>query len=137
TPGSTDQRGAPFVRSAGVAVDIGAYESQQLNLVVNTNADEDDGNFGPGDLSLREALRLTNANPGADTIAFSSFFKNTLVPRAITLVLGQLGVRDDVTITGPGAALLRIGGRNATRVFDVADFRNTVSRVTLSRLTIS
>src|SRR5207247_60047 len=103
--GSTDERGPPFVRIAGDRVDIGAYEAQSLSLVVDTTVDEDDGDFGPGELSLREALRLTNANPGADTIRFASFFNDPRRPRVITLALGQLAIRDDLTLTGPGSGV--------------------------------
>ena len=34
----TDQRDAPFVRVFGVGIDIGAYESQSLALVVDNTA---------------------------------------------------------------------------------------------------
>ncbi len=64
-PYTTDQRGVPFARVAGGTVDIGAYEAQALNLVVDTTADENDGNYAPGDLSLREAVEAANAIPGA------------------------------------------------------------------------
>ena len=69
-PLATDQRGVPFARIFGGTVDIGAYEAQTLHLVVDTTADENNGNYGPGDLSLRQAIALANANPGADTIGF-------------------------------------------------------------------
>ncbi len=56
-----DQRGAPFLRGVGTRVDIGAYERQtvaSLNLTVDTNVDENDGDYSAGDLSLREAIGL-------------------------------------------------------------------------------
>jgi len=61
-PAEFDQRGAPFVRlfddpaASGTGVDIGAYERQTvagLNLTVDTNVDENDGDYSAGDLSLR------------------------------------------------------------------------------------
>src|SRR5205085_5177034 len=35
------------------------------------NSDIADGDFSPGHLSLREAVNLSNANPGPDTITFN------------------------------------------------------------------
>ena len=55
-------------------IDIGAYERQTvpgLSLVVDTLADENDGNYSLGDLSLREAIGLANGSIGADTITFA------------------------------------------------------------------
>ena len=60
-----DQRGLPFVRvvdggAGGLRIDMGAFERQNLagTLVVDTTADESDGDFSAGDLSLREAVEL-------------------------------------------------------------------------------
>ncbi|MEJ2709538.1 MAG: CSLREA domain-containing protein [Anaerolineales bacterium] len=38
---------------------------------VNTTSDENDGSCSDGDCSLRDAIILANANPGADTIQFN------------------------------------------------------------------
>ena len=38
--------------------------------VVDTLADEDDRDYSPGDLSLREAIRMANDGPIANTITF-------------------------------------------------------------------
>ena len=59
-----DQRGEPFGRMVGGRIDIGAFEFQtptDLNLLVDTLADESDGDYSRGDLSLREAIELANA----------------------------------------------------------------------------
>src|SRR5438045_8503037 len=53
---ATDQRGAGRVGP----VDIGAYEFVPTNRLVDITADENDGNFAPGDLSLAEAIFLAN-----------------------------------------------------------------------------
>ena len=45
---TTDQRGVPFERIYGVAVDVGAYEAQSLSLLVDTPEDESDGDFSAG-----------------------------------------------------------------------------------------
>ncbi len=122
---TTDQRGGVFGR--GTAVDIGAYQRQTLALEVSTNWDAEDGNFGPGNLSLREALTATNANPGTDTITF----RNTLNNKTIVLRGGELVVAGDTTITGPGASLLTISGNAISRIFFVT------ATATISGLTIT
>ncbi|MDB5336917.1 MAG: conserved repeat domain protein, partial [Planctomycetaceae bacterium] len=76
-----DQRGTGFVRTfeqsgvtnatGGDGTDIGAYESSDLHLVVDITVDQDDGNYLAGNLSLREAIYLSNVNSGADTISFA------------------------------------------------------------------
>ncbi len=70
---TTDQRGAPFSRDDGNGVDMGAYERQSvagLRLVVDTVADENDGDYSAADLSLREAIGLANGSIGVDTVMF-------------------------------------------------------------------
>ena len=94
------------------------FEAQPLNLVVETAADENDGNPSPGDLSLREAIALTNANPAhVNTISFDPTVFDE--PQTTTLTNGQLTVTNGVTITGP-AASLTISGGNATRIFNIS-----------------
>ena len=110
----TDQRGAPFLRNSGGGVDIGAYERQtvaSLNLVVDTAADESDGDYSAGDLSLREAIGLANGSIGADTITFSPLFDTA---QTINLTSQMPTITDDVTITGPGQSLLKIDAGNGT-----------------------
>jgi hypothetical protein len=73
--------------------------------VTNTN------DSGAG--SLRQAISDANAAAGPDTITFS-------VTGTITLTSGQLGITDDLTIDGPGAANLAISGNNASGVLEVS-----------------
>jgi hypothetical protein len=133
---TTDQRGAPFTRFAGT-VDIGAYERQTvsgLSLVVDTTADENDGNYGPGDLSLREAVGLANGSIGPDTITFDPTVFAT--PQTITLTQGEMLIIDSLTITGPAAALT-ISGNNTSRIFDINDGNSaTTIEVTVGGLTL-
>ncbi len=129
---TTDQRGAPFLREDGSGVDMGAYEAQSLSLVVDTNSDVDDGDYSAGNLSLREAIKLANANPGADAITFgdgsgnggTDFTDGT--PDTITLAGTELPtITDAVTITGPGASLLTIDANHSSRIFNIDDGNNS------------
>ena len=106
-----DQRGGPFFTRVADGdgdgdprIDIGAVEQQSLRIVVDTLADEDDGNFSAGDLSLREALGVANRNPVHDMIEFDS----DLAGGSISLTLGELAIFDAVTIAGLGAGALTI-----------------------------
>jgi len=65
-------------------------------FIVSTTIDETDGNTTPGNLSLREALGLANADPGADTILFDP----GLSGGTIHLVQGALPVATDMEIDG-------------------------------------
>ncbi len=69
------------------------------------------------------------AAKSGDTIVFSP----SLNGQTITLTSGELLIRKDLTIAGPGAGELTISANNASRVFEVAQKEN----VTLSGLTIS
>lgn len=111
---TTDQRGTPFLRASG-SPDIGAYERQTLAISVSTTVDESDGDYSQGDLSLREALTLANANAGiADTIRFD-------IIGTIPLNGTQLSISDAVSITGPGANRLTIDAGNSSRIFSISD----------------
>ena len=135
-PLTTDQRGAPFVRSYGAGVDIGAFERQTVlvgPLVVNTAADETVS--APGVLSLREAIGLANAAPGS-TITFAPGVFGT--PQTITLTRGELpAVVANVTITGPGARLLAASGSDLYRILTIDDQASEVIDVTISGLTLT
>jgi fibronectin-binding autotransporter adhesin len=131
---ANDGRGGPFSRfsGAGGIVDIGAFEVQAtpVALVVNNTGDADDGNYGAGQLSLREAVRLS-ANPGADTITFAA----GLGP--VTLTTAELILRDATgatTISGPSGGTQVVtrstaGGTPQFRIFSLdpgasANFNN-------------
>ncbi|QEG34847.1 choice-of-anchor Q domain-containing protein [Bythopirellula goksoeyrii] len=103
-----DQRGEPFTRVFGGRIDIGAFEAQ--SFVVDTLVDESDGDYSPGDFSLREAIELANQIAGANTIEFDPLLTATAgpLPATILLTMGQLEITDSLTINGPGAELLTI-----------------------------
>ena len=126
-----DQRSFARNIPSGGTVDIGAFEFA-APIVVSTLVDESDGNISSGDLSLREALALAAAIPGADKITFaSSLFSSG--PATITLSLGELTLDSNVTITGPGADKLSISANNQTGVF----YENSGVTATLSGVKIT
>jgi hypothetical protein len=100
------------------------------NWVVDITDDEDDGNYAVGDLSLREAVRLANANPGNDTITFAPALTSTLTLNDELTLSDTSGT---TTITGPGADRLTISGGGTTRVF----FVNPGVTASLSGLTVA
>jgi hypothetical protein len=128
---TADQRGAPFTRTNGI-VDMGAFEVQPP-LIVDTTADVDNGNYAAGNFSIREAVRLANATPGADSIAFSSALNN----QTIALTSGELKITDAATISGPGPGLLTVSGSNLSRIFNVDNGVTAFIIVTISGLTIT
>src|SRR5207249_12032330 len=71
---------------------------------------------------------------GADEIRFNIAFG---LPRTLSLTQGQLPIRSDLTITGPGSARLTLMGTSTTRVLDVTDFAATQRIVTVSGLSIA
>lgn len=100
-----------------------------VDPVVDTLADESDGDVGAGALSLREAIAL--ATPGS-TITFAE----TLRDGTITLALGQLEIAQSLTIDGAGGITVDAAG--ASRVFSVDDRDDSaVQEVTFAGLTIS
>jgi hypothetical protein len=67
-------------------------------------------NAGPG--SLRQALLDT---PAGGTVDFQPGLSGT-----ITLTSGELAIAKDLTVAGPGEAVLTVSGNHASRVFDIA-----------------
>jgi hypothetical protein len=83
-----------------------------------------------GSGSLRQAILDANANPGADIINFE-------VTGTILLTTGQLTVTGDLTINGPGAALLDVhnnvvASSETRRVFDIGNVVASISSITIS-----
>ena len=88
-------------------IDMGSFELSVPMLVVDTLADENDGNYAAGDLSLREAIAFANGSINPETITFHPSLTSD-GPATITLTQGDLQIRKHLTIAGPGASLLKI-----------------------------
>lgn len=98
-------------------------------ILVDTLIDESDGDYSPGDLSLREAIELANEIAGGNQIEFAP----GLSGGTISLTMDQLIVKDDLTITGLGATNLTVSGNDLFRVLRV----DQMGSLTLEGLTIS
>ena len=143
----SDQRGGQFTRVSGGRIDLGAFERQAF--VVDTLADENDGNYSAGDFSLREAIGLVNAGSvGADTITFAASLTSG-GPATILLTQGELAIVQSLTINGPGASLLTIdasgndptptvNNADGSRVFNLDDGNPNIDKsVALNGLTLT
>ena len=98
-------------------------------IVVSTAEDVFDGDYSPGNLSLREAVALAAENEGPDTIRFAE----TLLDETITIAEGQFTLEGDLQIIGPGADHLTITGHDGTRIFLVSPEANvTIAGMTLA-----
>jgi len=132
----TDQRGA--LRQSGSGVDMGAVERQNgTTFVVDTTVDESDGNFVPGDFSLREAVETANLSlESADTVTFDVVVFGTT--KTIALTLGEIPISTPMTIDGitvSSANTVVVSGSNASRVFNTSSSPiGTV--ISLSELTL-
>ena len=147
-----DQRGENFPRVLLGQVDIGAVElsgiSTQLpatGLVVSSTVDLIDNDHSFGNLSLREAILIANANPGMQTIEFAFPSGG---PQTIQLVSSLPTITESVNIVGPGSSLLSIDAGNGVdgvantadgfRVLKVAsDLPGELQEVEISGLTIT
>ncbi|QDT82004.1 putative outer membrane protein PmpB precursor [Gimesia maris] len=116
---TTDQRGAGFARIIYGIVDIGAFEATDtgpLHFLVDSATDTDDGDYSTGNLSLREAIKLSNESATTDTITFdASLFDQTL------MLFNELVITDDVTIIGHGVEHLTLSGDGTRRLFRIDD----------------
>ena len=150
----TDQRGLDryvvgdvnAIAGNASRADIGAYEVQGLNLVVDTLDDESDGDYSLGDLSLREAIERSNTFESVDTITFDPTLFGTQQTIALTSQLPT--ITDALTITGPGQTLLTLDAGHGTdnlpgtgdgfRIFNIDDgiYGNEID-VLLSGLTLT
>ncbi|TWT40170.1 hypothetical protein Pla111_34340 [Botrimarina hoheduenensis] len=105
------------------------------DLIVDSLADTpDDGDYSAGNFTLREAIELANAIPGADTITFDPAVFGT--EQTISIGSQLPAITEGLTIEGPGADLLTIdaglGGDgtvngNGYRHFEVDDLSGSTT----------
>lgn len=87
----------------------------QTEITVDTLDDNNDGDFSPGNISLREALLFV---VGGGTVNFNpAIFAPGL--NTIVLTLGELPVTRDILLLGPGADRLEVSGENTSRVLHI------------------
>jgi hypothetical protein len=96
---------------------------------VDSLADSDDNNFGPGQFTLREAIGQANANTNVDVIDFAPGLTGTISRSGG----GVLSITNPVSITGPGAGQLTIDANQNGGVFDVTN----AGAVNISKLTVT
>lgn len=100
---------------------------QPGKIVVSTLDDVDDGYYGLGELSLREAIYIASQNSGFDEIVFAEELVGTII------VSAELAVGSELWITGPGAEKLSIDADGLSRVFSVASgVEATISGLTIT-----
>ena len=113
-PLTSDQRGSAVNRSLdastapGTGVDIGAFELQ--TLLVDNPTDEDNSNVTAGDLSLREAIGLSNGVALIDVITFDENVFTGGDSNLIRLTQGELVVTGDLNIDGTSVGGVVITG---------------------------
>ncbi len=120
-----------------------ALEARTLlsTYTVDHFVDENDGNIGAGNLSLREAILLANANPGEDQITIPAGTYRLAIAGANedAGLTGDLDITDSVQISGAGIGATTINGAGLDRVFQiVGTFRATDNPVvSISGMTIT
>jgi len=114
-PGVDLQGGSPACLDDAYALTYTAV----ADFVVSTTDDVDDGNYGDGALSLREALHLARLATGPSTIGFA----DSLAESVITLAsdLGTLILDDEVTIRGMPGHPITIDGNSSSGIFYVSN----------------
>jgi hypothetical protein len=121
---------SPVVTETPHGAAIQPLESRLLltAYTVDTLDDVSDGDFGPGQFSLREAVEQANASPGTDAIGFAP----ALQGGTITLNGQALVLSDSVVLAGPGARSLTVSGNDLSRIFEVTGGEVEVSGLRLS-----
>lgn len=121
-----DQRGEPLARVVGARIDIGAVEQTGVPFVVDTLIDESDGDYSRGDLSLREAIELANAQPGVGEIVFHPALF-AAGPTKIRILSGELVVAESLVIRGPGQDVLTLDAEVQSRILHYTSSRGDLA----------
>src|SRR6185369_6851999 len=121
---------------AGTSVERLEVRRALTGFVVDNAADESDGDYSAGDLSLREALELSNANSDLNTITFDASLNGQTISLTITgdTTFGPtaLIVTNPVEIIGGSIALAGLGASASQRAFYVS----ASGSLTLENLTV-
>jgi len=88
------------------------------DFVVSTRADENDGNYSDGDLSLREALSLARLASGPNTIGFADSLRGAVI--TLDSDLGPLVIDSDVTVRGTPAHPITLDGHDTSGILRIA-----------------
>ncbi len=106
-------------------VNVTSFGSQDFffvntaDLLVDLATDESDGNFAPGDLSLREAIELANSLAGQNNIQFDASLAGSTITLGSELALTS-DIRIDGDSNGDNKADVTISGNNASRIFNIS-----------------
>lgn len=106
-----------FMLIAGIT-SLRTVEAMDINVTNNNDA-------GAG--SLRQALLDNETLGGGNTVTFSNTVTGT-----ITLLSGELGITNSVSIVGPGSGMLTVSGDNASRVFRIQGGNVSISDLTIA-----
>ncbi len=109
-------------------LDIGAVEST-ADLVVDNISDVDDGDYSPGNLSLREAVSLSLAG---GHISFAPIFSG----QTIFLSGSDIDITHSLTIdgdtNGDDIADITVSGNNTSRIFEMSGSLTSVNLFSLN-----
>ncbi|MEM7312659.1 MAG: LamG-like jellyroll fold domain-containing protein, partial [Planctomycetota bacterium] len=117
--------------SEGHALVVLGATAAQRSYVVDTTDDIVDGDYGPGELSLREAVELSNQSDDYDVITFDE----SLAGQSPILLNGsEIEIAQPVSILGLGADNLTVDADDLSQVINIA---STAGSVEITDLTIS
>jgi hypothetical protein len=113
---AADQRGFTRPSGSSPAPDIGAFQTQGSDSIIDVNTNQDDitgGGVAAGSMSLRDAITLADALGGNQTITFDPSLTES---GAATITLdSDLPVITDstgtITFEGPGSSSLTVTGQ--------------------------
>jgi hypothetical protein len=114
------RKGIAILIMAVLIAGTSQYHCCAGTLLVYNNSDSGAG-------SLRQAIIDNNVLGGGNTIIFSNVVTGT-----ITLTTGELLISNNVSILGPGPAILAVNGNAASRVFHFTNVTATVSGLTIT-----
>jgi CSLREA domain-containing protein len=92
----------------------------------------DDPTPGPcskGDCSLREAVLAADGHPGGDSIEFARRLRG----ETIDVTAGDIRIRRELNITGPGASKLSVSGNQQSRIFHMTGGHIAIQGITIKQ----